>query len=175
VGKRGPKPGYGLAFEAKKRGEKFYLSDVLCARHSCAGKTRRDFHGKCWQCKDEKERKRLRAEHIAKPEKYLCMNARQRARIYNLPFSITPQDIRDVWPKDDICPVLGIKMKVHFAEGGGYTGPRPWSPTIDRFRPHLGYVIGNIGVISLKANRIKCDETDPEIFRAVANWLEKRQ
>jgi hypothetical protein len=45
------------------------------------------------------------------------------------------------------------------------------SPSLDRIRPELGYVPGNVAVISYKANAIKQGAT-PEELRAVADWLE---
>lgn len=38
--------------------------------------------------------------------------------------------------------------------------------------PALGYVPGNIAVISHLANTIKSNCTDPEVFRRVARYLE---
>ena len=38
------------------------------------------------------------------------------------------------------------------------------SPTIDRIVPELGYVKGNVVVVSAKANRIKNDATITEIL-----------
>ena len=56
--------------------------------------------------------------------------------------------------------------------GGGAQNPA--MPSIDRIIPSLGYVPGNVAVISLAANRIKSDCTDPAVFRRVADWLEEQ-
>lgn len=79
----------------------------------------------------------------------------------NLPFNLEASDI--IIP--DICPVLNIP--IIFTDG---FGPRDNSPSIDRIRPKLGYVKGNIAVISFRANKIKTDATLEEIEK-VANWL----
>lgn len=71
-------------------------------------------------------------------------------------FTITPADIEAVYPKDGKCPVLGIDLT---------------TPSLDKIIPALGYVPGNIAVISMKANMLKGDETDPEVFRKIADWL----
>ena len=53
----------------------------------------------------------------------------------------------------------------------GRCWPGPGSPTLDRIVPSLGYVPGNVVVISHKANSIKSNATAAEI-RAVADWLD---
>ena len=49
------------------------------------------------------------------------------------------------------------------------------SPTLDRIVPELGYVPGNVAVISWKANRLKGNNTDPELFEKVAKYIRKHQ
>lgn len=63
--------------------------------------------------------------------------------------------------------MLGIPLVVK--EG---KGTNPNSPTVDRIIPKLGYVKGNVAVISDRANRIKADASVEEIT-AVAKWLRK--
>lgn len=82
---------------------------------------------------------------------------------------ITEEDIEKVWPKDNLCPVLGIKL--HQGLGGIIGAPN--IANIDRLIPSLGYVPGNIVVISQQANLIKTNEINPENIRKVADWLEK--
>lgn len=77
-----------------------------------------------------------------------------------MPFSITESDI--LIP--DSCPVLGIPI----FRGSGRPGDN--SPTVDAIIPRLGYIPGNIAVISLRANRIKNDASFEEL-EMVAKWL----
>jgi len=100
------------------------------------------------------------------PEKMLLKNARQRARRFSVPFGITIEDILKLFPSDGCCPIT----KEPFEQGDGKVGPR--SMSLDRINPSLGYVPGNIAVISHLANTIKSDCTDPEVFRRVARYLE---
>lgn len=51
----------------------------------------------------------------------------------------------------------------------GTRGGGPNSPTLDRIRPDLGYVKGNVIVISGRANRIKSDATIEEL-RDIASF-----
>lgn len=83
------------------------------------------------------------------------------AKKHDIPFDMTASDI----PIPETCPVLDIP--IFFREGNG---PLDNSPSIDRIRPELGYVKGNVIVISMKANRIKNDATVEEL-RKVHEWL----
>jgi hypothetical protein len=95
---------------------------------------------------------------IAHPERYLVWVARYRAKKKNMEFSITEHDI--VIPNE--CPILGIPM---------FVGKRnnPNSPSIDRLDNSKGYVVGNVCVISSRANALKSDATIAELQR-LAKW-----
>lgn len=88
--------------------------------------------------------------------------AKARASSAGVPFSITADDI--VIPQ--LCPVLGAPLIV------GQSQATDWSPSLDRVMPAMGYVKGNIIVISNRANRIKNNATIPEL-RAVADFFER--
>jgi hypothetical protein len=45
----------------------------------------------------------------------------------------------------------------------------PQSPSLDRIKPHLGYVRGNVRVISNHANTIKSNCIDPDVFQRLAD------
>ena len=97
----------------------------------------------------------------------LWTRARTRAEAQGVPFSIAHEDIQI----PELCPVLGIKLSHSKKEGGGFHDA---SPTLDKFVPALGYVPGNIAVISMKANRLKSDGTTDEL-RAVADWMQAQE
>ena len=98
---------------------------------------------------------------------HLLAHARNRAKKNELPFDkAAVLDLLKNPPTH--CPVL----RIEFTPGGG-KGRRNSTPSIDRIRPELGYVRGNIALISLHANRIKNSATVAEI-RAVADWLESQ-
>lgn len=69
----------------------------------------------------------------------------------------------------EVCPVLGIQMKVATGKRGGGDN----SPTIDRVRPERGYTKGNVCVISMRANRLKSDGTLEE-FQKIVTYLKRR-
>lgn len=101
------------------------------------------------------------------PELMLWRHAKDRAQRKQIPFTITVDDVKAVWPPADICPVLKLPMEPH-TDG---PGPSDLSPTLDRFDPALGYVPGNIYVISHRANKLKSDVTDPRELELVAAWM----
>lgn len=104
------------------------------------------------------------AEWAAKhPLKSLFINKKHYAKKYGVPFTITLEDI--VIPEH--CPVLGIPLVLR-------GGPRvDGTVSLDQLRPSKGYTPGNVRVISWKANRLKNDETDPAVFRAIADYIDK--
>lgn len=100
-------------------------------------------------------------------EKMMLRNALARAKRHGLPFEISLEDI--VVP--EYCPVLGIKLSTNW--GGRFTSN---SPSLDRIKPSLGYIPGNVIVISCRANTLKRDAT-PKELRLLAEFytgLEKR-
>lgn len=92
-----------------------------------------------------------------KPEKFMVTAARKRAKDAGLPFDIEESDV--VVPS--FCPVLGIPIQVSTGK------TQDSSPSIDRIIPSLGYVKGNVTVISWRANRIKGDATPEELEKVL--------
>lgn len=90
-------------------------------------------------------------------QKNLLRWARGRAELKGLPFNLEIKDIHI----PEFCPVLGIPLFC----GEGVSCDN--SPTIDRIVPEVGYVSGNIIVISSRANRIKSNATWLELQRLV--------
>lgn len=90
----------------------------------------------------------------------MIRNARHRAESEGYPFTITKDDI--VIPTH--CPILGIPL---FSNGkrGGHDN----SPSLDKVQPELGYVPGNVIVISNRANRLKSDASVQEL-RDIASF-----
>ncbi|MCP1757715.1 hypothetical protein [Bradyrhizobium elkanii] len=94
------------------------------------------------------------------PEKAMLQRARGRARSMGLPFDLTIDDI--VIP--ETCPVLGIPLI-----RSGHPDSRP---SLDRVKNELGYVKGNVNVISYLANRIKNNSTLDQLKKVVAYYEE---
>lgn len=87
------------------------------------------------------------------PSFVMWTSARKRSEKADIPFTIQWTDI--VIP--EICPVFGLKLKKN--EGIH----RDDSPSLDKKIPELGYIPGNIAVISWRANRLKSTMTVEEV------------
>jgi len=114
-------------------------------------------------------RRKERDYYQKHPGKLLLKCARQRARRFKLPFKITLLDIQACIPSDGCCPIT----KEPFERGVGKVGPR--SMSLDRIVPSLGYVPGNIAVISHLANTMKQNCRDADIFRRLADYLDQKK
>ena len=72
------------------------------------------------------------------------------------------------WPTH--CPILGLELDYNKTLPG-QRKIRVSVPTLDRKVNELGYVLGNVFVISHRANRIKSDATAAEL-RVVLAYME---
>lgn len=68
-----------------------------------------------------------------------------------------------IW--NESCPILGGKLD-YFAET-----TQENSPSFDRIDPTKGYIVGNVQIVSWRANRIKNDGTAEE-HRLIAAYLD---
>ena len=75
--------------------------------------------------------------------------SRARARAKGREHTLTKQDLLDLYPEDNKCPIFGIELEWN---GSGF---RETSPSIDRIDSNKGYTKDNVQIISWKANRIK--------------------
>lgn len=110
-----------------------------------------------WAERDKAAQRRYYYRH---PVRRMLYSARARARDLGIPFEIIEADVE----VPQVCPALGIPLRY----GPGGRGPD--TPSLDRVIPDLGYVPGNVQIISDFANRIKQDATVEQI-EAVARWL----
>ena len=138
-------------FEWCNKCKKWKVVGDFCVRSD--GKTR-----SCKECENNyrlnnlqrinKYSKKYRIDNI---EKSLFYSAKTRAKQNNINFNIEISDI--IIP--DECPVLGVKILTH--------GEKNSSPSLDKIIPSLGYIKGNIRVISWRANWIKNNMTPEEV------------
>lgn len=169
----------GLAALAITKGNNTYTTGVKCARGHLA--PRYVTNNQCIACSVinnrmarkqltvEQKREIFERQYKAAPWRFTYDRARGRALREGIPFNITAQDVKNLWPKDFKCPVLGVTMQPNIGKLSG----GPCSPSLDKLNPSLGYVKGNIAVISLKANQIKSYVTDSSDLRKVADWIDK--
>jgi hypothetical protein len=90
-------------------------------------------------------------------------NKRRDCLSHSKPFTIQFSEL--VFPTH--CPILGLKLD-YWAEN--YRDDA--YPSFDRTNPALGYVTGNVQIVSWRANRIKNDGSASE-HRQIADYLDK--
>ena len=93
------------------------------------------------------------------PRAKLLWNAKSRAKKIGVNFNLTIDDI--VIP--EVCPLL----KIELYSGDGVIIDN--SPSLDRINSQVGYVKGNVWVVSHKANTMKSDATLEELELLVNN------
>jgi predicted RNA-binding Zn-ribbon protein involved in translation (DUF1610 family) len=112
--------------------------------------------------KDRPERVRARRKkQNDKDSQRIYLRVKSRAKLKGILFNITAAEI--IVPKH--CPVLGIELQIRRGRQGYY----PDSPSLDRIDPALGYIIGNVRVISNRANLLKSNATVAELEAVLAD------
>jgi|SRR5579864_2327485 len=96
------------------------------------------------------------------PEYRMFDAAKSRAKRLDLSFNIEITDIKI----PSHCPILGIPLSVSVQYQS------QCSPSLDRIIPKLGYVKGNIQVISQRANVMKNDASLEELEK-FANYIQR--
>lgn len=89
-------------------------------------------------------------------------NLKTRAAKDGILMNLTAEDLLQAMPLDRMCPVFNRPFV--------FEGHSPDNASIDKLVPELGYVRGNIRIISRRANTIKQDATVEELLR-VAEWV----
>lgn len=117
----------------------------------------------CKQC-----RKPISAKHWAEfpNTKKMLARTKSRATARGIPFNLALEDI--VVPEK--CPVLGIRL-----DHTGGQSEKSNSPSLDKIVPSLGYVKGNVRVISHRANMLKNNASVEEMELVLADLRKLRQ
>jgi len=120
----------------------------------------------CKSCDNKRQAKRRieKQEHLKKYSKEyrqknfknlefrlqgLLNASRARAKAKNREHTLTKQDLFELYPADNKCPIFGFTLEWN---GSGF---RETSPSLDRIDSNKGYTKDNVQIISWKANRIK--------------------
>lgn len=125
----------------------------------------------CKRC--SKQQWHDKAQDPENRKKWLLDRIKSKCKKLDIPFDLTLDDL--VIP--EVCPVLGIPLKFgiktanKFRERRGVQTPDD-SPSVDRIFPDLGYIKGNIVIVSYRANNIKTNAT-PEELQQVALFYAK--
>ena len=106
------------------------------------------------QAKRNKTLQFMRRE--ARPKTFILYRARQGAKRRGIECTLILKDIPDI-PK--FCPVFPWIHLEYKVGAGRFDG----SPSLDRIDNKVGYVSGNVRIISHRANTLKADATPKEL------------
>lgn len=144
---------------AAQAGEPRFIGDI-CRTDESHGGERYTSAGTCRACSNARASREMRNRRVEKPEHVFITNVRNRAAKSGIPFDLTNDDCEPgaaLGPIPSVCPVLGIGI------AQGLSPCAAGLPSIDRIRPELGYVKGNVRWISFRANTLKSNATIKEI------------
>jgi hypothetical protein len=99
--------------------------------------------------------------------RYMWRGLKDRSMRLGRPFSLTYEQAKALLETTPVCPVLGMLLVRNTGKA------QDNSPSFDCFIPELGYVPGNVAVISWRANKIKHNATVDELQR-VAAWAARQ-
>lgn len=129
--------------------ESYYLPNL--DKRLQQSRRRRATGGRAREAEWQRERRK------ANPVLRMIQEARVRASAKGLAFDLVVEDLA----MPEFCPILGLQLSVGVGRRTDY------SPSIERIDGSLGYVRGNVIIISWRANRLKSDATLEELAAIV--------
>lgn len=140
----------GITFNKNREGLLFCGSHRQCTNcRKIFEKTSKNM-SICKECNN----KRIKSSSI---ESKMFFRAKSRAKKAGISFNICKDDV--LIPEK--CPILDIPL-IKFE---GKSGGKKNSPSLDRINPNLGYIKGNIMVISFLANQMKSHANIAELIK----------
>ena len=162
---------YGSGLTKDEYQKRYYLENrekklsLAKARYALFTEEKREYDKKrrkeCAERLSNERREKYKQNKCLEQVKTAMLNAaRTRAKKQGVVFSITRDDI--VIP--EFCPALGIRLD--WNKGKALDN----SMSLDKIIPRLGYIKGNVAVISKRANQIKHNASLDEIQK-ISAWL----
>jgi|SRR5579859_6967802 len=108
-----------------------------------------------------------KAYRIRNPKSAILCRLRNNARVRGIDFRLNVADIPDT---PEFCPVFPW-IKLDYQVGDGRSDG---SPSVDRINNNIGYVPGNIRIVSDRANYVKGDATDEELIALGKDALSRK-
>jgi len=123
----------------------------------------RKFH--CKSC----DYKIIKNKHENDPSYRLYLLSRRRAKKKGIEFNLTKEFVKKLWDKDDkICPILNQKYQFGINK-------KNLNPSLDRVDNKKGYIKSNVRFLSFRANSLKGDVEDIEIFKRLYDYMKIRK
>jgi hypothetical protein len=151
--------------QAKVNDEKYYFTGKKCPQGHMS--KRYTHNGVCYDCVMESNYKWYHNNKIDIEwrKQRLFKGLKNKAKRENIPFNLEYSDI--IWP--DTCPVFGCALQYDTLGK-----PNDNSASFDKVIPKLGYVKGNVRVISHRANWLKQDSTIEQLENII-HYMKEHQ
>jgi hypothetical protein len=92
--------------------------------------------------------------------------AKNRAKTSNVPFDIDKEYLTNLWDENNGCCAL-TKRPFKLESWGDFGQVNPDAPSVDRINPSLGYIKGNIRLVTYHMN-ISLSDFGTELFEVLA-------
>jgi hypothetical protein len=89
-----------------------------------------------------------------------------RAKQNNIPFTVSLDYLISI--ATDTCPVFETPLS--WTKSTGFNTTKDNFPSLDRIKPDLGYIEGNVVWVSYLANKMK-QNANPQQLHKFANWI----
>jgi len=103
----------------------------------------------------------------------MLSNAKIRAKKKGLDFNLTSEYLKEIFPKDNKCPITGIHFQFGYKNDNKIN--KNYSPSLDRIVPSIGYVKGNVIIICDLMNRMKQDSSFDDMEKFFKYYLKQKK
>jgi hypothetical protein len=124
---------------------------VLTEENSSPSVAKRQ-RGSCNTCASKFNKQR----RLDNPKSFILYASRQNAKTRGIENNLALSDIPDIPKHCPVFPCIEIEHRVG-------EGIRDNSPSLDRVDNTIGYVKGNVRIVSYRANNLKSDASDQEL------------
>lgn len=100
--------------------------------------------------------------------RFSLKGAQERATKKGVPFNLTREYLESIWTGR--CAITDFPLSV-----GKGTGPKFFSPSLDRIVPALGYVEGNVRFVLWAINAFKGEATDNDVYAVACAIVASRK
>lgn len=156
---------------ALQSGSKFYSTGIPCKNGHTSFRYVKS--GICIECNSNRTKSdyydKYKTDDAAFKKQFSDLKGRAKAK--GIPFLIELEDI----DRPEFCPVLGTKLQYGINHNTNETKwkKHPNRASFDKVIPSLGYIPGNVFIISLEANRLKSNASLGQLEALVKYMKEK--
>jgi hypothetical protein len=126
------------------------------------------FYPQCKSCENLK----MKSNYEKNPIPQMLSNAKIRAKKRGLKFNLTNEYLKEIFPKDNKCPITGVDFQFGYKNDNKIN--KNYAPSLDRIVPSKGYVKGNVMIICDLMNRMKQDSSFDDMEKLFKFYLKQK-